>query len=445
MTGAWDAPGRRHEVVIIGAGQGGLAVGYCLSRLGIEHVVIERSSIASSWREHRWDSFHTVTPNWSIRLPGAEYAGGDPGGFMPRDELVRYFEHWAQCFDAPVRCGIEVRAVRPAGDGFEVVTDDGRYHARNVVVATSTYQTVHVPAVAARLPRRVRQLTSHDYKNPDMVQPGAVLVVGSGQTGGQIAEELREAGRQTFLCVGRAGRLPRRYRGRDCIEWQRDMGYLDRTPAMLERPEDRFRGDPHLSGKNGGHTISLHDFHRDGILLLGRLVGCEGERARFDGELHAQMRFADEFCDRIIEQFERHIADHRIDTPPPSAAELAGGPPADGRLPEVVRELDLAEAEIDTVIWATGYRFDFSWIEVPVVDETGYPVAPGGVSACPGLYFVGLNWMTWRKSGIIYGVGDDARSVAEDIGRRRSSGPAVRDPSRDAAIATSRTCPARSG
>ena len=231
------------------------------------------------------------------------------------------------------------------------MTDDGRYHARNVVVATSTYQTVHVPAVAARLPRRVRQLTSHDYKNPDMVPPGAVLVVGSGQTGGQIAEELREAGRQTFLSVGRAGRLPRRYRGRDCIEWQRDMGYLDRTPAMLERPEDRFRGDPHLSGKNGGHTISLHDFHRDGIRLLGRLVGCEGERARFDGELHAQMRFADEFCDRIIEQFERHIADHRIDAPPPSAAELAGGPPADGRLPEVVRELDLAEAEIDTVIW----------------------------------------------------------------------------------------------
>ena len=437
MTGAGGAPGRRHEVVIIGAGQGGLAVGYHLSRLGIEHVILERSSIASSWREHRWDSFCTVTPNWSIRLPGAEYTGGDPDGFMLRDELVRYFEHWARSFDAPVRCGIEARAVRPVGDdGFEVETDDGLYRSRNVVVATSTYQTVHIPAVAARLPRRLRQLTSHDYKHPRMVPPGAVLVVGSGQTGAQIAEEVHEAGRRTFLCVGRAGRLPRRYRGRDCIEWQRDMGYLDRTPAMLESPEDRFRGDPHLSGKDGGRTLSLHRFHRDGIRLLGRLVGCEGERARFDGELHAQMRFADAFSDRIVEQFERHIADHRFDAPPPTAEELAGGPPAGGRLPAVVRELDLAEAGIGAVIWATGYRFDFSWIEAPVLDEAGYPVAPGGVTACPGLYFTGLNWMTWRKSGIIYGAGDDARSVAGDIGRRRSSRPATQDPSPDGLIAT---------
>ena len=423
MTGAGDAPGRRHEVVIIGAGQGGLAVSHYLSRLGVEHVVIERSSIASSWREHRWDSFCTVTPNWSTRLPGAEYAGDDPDGFMGRDTLVRCFEDWARSFDAPVRCGIEARAVRPAGDGFEVVTDDGSYRAGSVVVATSTYQIVHVPAVAARLPRRVAQLTSHGYKHPRMVPPGAVLVVGSGQTGAQIAEEVHQAGRRTYLCVGRAGRLPRRYRGRDCIEWQRDMGYLDRTPAMLDNPRDRFRGDPHLSGKNGGRTLSLHHFHRDGIRLLGRLVDCRGERAEFDGELHAQMRFADAFSDRIVGQFERHIAEHRIDAPPPTAAERAGGPPRDGRLPEVVRELDMAEAGIGTVIWATGYRFDFSWIDAPVLDGAGYPVAPGGVTVCPGLYFVGLNWMTWRKSGIIYGAGDDARSVAADIDRRRRSRP----------------------
>ena len=414
---------RRHDVVVIGAGQGGLAVSCHLSRLGVEHVVIERSSIASSWREHRWDTFCTVTPNWSIRLPGAEYAGDDPDGFMHRDELVRYFERWARSFHAPVRCGIEARVVRPARAGFEVETDDGRYHARDVVVATSTYQSVHVPGVAARLPRRLRQLTPHEYKRPDAVPPGAVMVVGSGQTGAQIAEELHEAGRRTYLCVGRAGRLPRRYRGRDCIEWQRDMGYLDRTPDMLDRPGDRFRGDPHLSGKNRGHTISLHDFHRNGIRLLGRLVDCRGERARFDGELHAEMRFADRFCDRIVEQFERHIAEHRIDAPPPTAQELAGGPPLDGRRPEVVREIDLTEADIGTVIWATGYRYDFSWIEAPVLDDAGYPVAPGGVTACPGLHFVGLNWMTWRKSGILYGVGDDARSVAGAIERRRS-GPA---------------------
>ena len=424
MKGAAGAPGRRHEVVIIGAGQGGLAVSHCLSRLGGEHVVIERSSIASSWREHRWDSFCTVTPNWSIRLPGAEYAGDDPDGFMGRDALVRHFEAWARSFDAPVRCGIEARAVRPAGDGFEVVTDDGSYRAGSVVVATSTYQTVRVPAVAARVPRRLVQLTSHDYKHPRMVPTGAVLVVGSGQTGAQIAEEVHEAGRRTYLCVGRAGRLPRRYRGRDCIEWQRDMGYLDRTPAMLDSPGDRFRGDPHLSGRNGGRTLSLHRFHRDGIRLLGRLTGCRGERAEFDGELHAQMRFADAFSDRIVGQFERHIEERRIDAPPPTAAELDGGPPPHGRFPDVVRELDLAEAGVGTVIWATGYRYDFSWIDAPVLDGAGYPVAPGGITACPGLYFTGLNWMTWRKSGIIYGAGDDARSVAADIERRLRSQPA---------------------
>ena len=420
MTGAGPAPRRGHAVLIIGAGQGGLAVSYLLTRRGVEHVVIERSTIASSWRDHRWDSFCTVTPNWSIGLPGAQYAGDDPDGFLLRDDLVRHFEEWAQSFDAPVRCGVEARSVRSAGGGFEVETSDGRLRARNVVVATSTYQNPHVPAVSARLPRRLRQLTAHDYKSPGMLPPGAVLVVGSGQTGCQIAEELNETGRPTFLCVGRAGRLPRRYRGRDCIEWQRDMGYLDRTPAMLDSPEARFRGDPHLTGRNGGYTLSLHDFHRDGIRLFGRLVDCEGERARFDGGLHTEMRFADEFSDRLLEQFERHIAENRIEAPPPTPTELAGGPPEDGGLPEVVRELDLAGAEIGAVIWATGYRFDFSWIEAPVLDGAGYPVAPGGVSACPGLYFAGLNWMTRRKSGILYGVGDDARSVADDICRRIS-------------------------
>ena len=433
MTAAGSALARAHDALVIGAGQGGLAVSWFLTRAGIEHVVIERSSIASSWREHRWDSFCAVTPNWSIRLPGAEYAGDNPDGFLSRDELVGHFEAWARSFGAPVRCGIEARVVRPAGDGFEVGTSEGSFRARNVVVATSTYQNPHVPAVAARLPPRLEQLTPHEYKRPGTLPPGAVMVVGSGQTGCQIAEELHEAGREVFLCVGRAGRLPRRYRGRDCIEWQRDMGYLDRTPEMLDSPAARFRADPHLTGRNGGCTISLHDFHRRGIRLLGRLVGCEGERARFDGELHAEMRFADEFCCRIVEQFERHIADRGIDAPAPTAAELAGGPPEDGRRPEIVREIDLAAANVGAVVWATGYRFDFSWVDAAVLDDFGYPQAPGGVSACPGLCFVGLNWMTRRKSGILYGVGDDARSVAEHIVRRLSAPPPHRASAPEAA------------
>ena len=413
------AEGPHHEAVVIGAGQGGLAVSWFLARLGIGHVVLERSGIAASWRERRWDSFCTVTPNWSIALPGAAYAGEDPDGFLSRDELVRHFERWADSFDAPVRCGVEVLRVRRSGDGFAVETDAGCWRARNVVVATGTYQTPHIPPVAERLPGRLKQIAADDYKRPDMLPPGGVMVVGAGQTGCQIAEELHEAGRDVWLCVGRAGRLPRRWRGRDCIAWQRDMGYLDRTPAMLGSPGLRFRADPHLTGRNGGYTLSLHDFHRRGIRLLGRLADCDGERARLDGKLHDEMRFADAFAGRITAEFDRHIETQGIDAPPPTAGELAGGPPPDGAMPEIRRELDLAGAGIASVLWAAGYRHDFSWIEAPVLDGAGYPVAPGGVSACPGLYFAGLNWMTWRKSGILWGVGEDALSVARHLADRR--------------------------
>ena len=412
------ADGPHIDAVVIGAGQGGLATSRFLALAGIGHVVLERSSIASSWRERRWDSFCTVTPNWSIALPGAEYAGGDPDGFLSRDDLVRHFERWAESFGAPVRCGVEVRRVRPLDGGFEVETSDGVWRARNVVVATGTYQAPNVPAVSAKLPRRLKQLAADDYKRPGTLPPGGVLVVGAGQTGCQIAEELHGAGLNVWLCVGRAGRLPRRWRGRDCIAWQRDMGYLDRTPDMLESRALRFRADPHLTGRNGGYTLSLHDFHRRGVRLLGRLTGCDGERARFDDGLHDEMHFADDFADRITAAFDQHIREHGIDAPPPTPEELAGGPPADGTMPEILRELDLAAAGIGSVVWATGYRYDFSWIEAPVLDEAGYPAAPRGVSALPGLYFVGLNWMTWRKSGILWGVGDDAQSVARHLAGR---------------------------
>jgi putative flavoprotein involved in K+ transport len=242
-----------------------------------------------------------------------------------------------------------------------------------------------------------------------------VLVVGSGQTGAQIAEELNQAGRKTYLSVGGTGRLIRRYRGRDCIAWQKDMGLLDRTPDMLEDPAHRFRGDPHVSGKNGGHTLSLHDFHRDGITLLGHLVGVEGRALRFEDDLRANMAKTDAYADAFMASIDRHIDLSGLDTPPPTPEELSGGPPNDDWTIPSIRSLDLGSAGVSTVIWATGFKFDFSWIEGAVLDSFGYPVTDRGVTEVPGLYFTGLNWMHKRKSGILYGVDEDAAYLAERI------------------------------
>ena len=416
---------RRHDVVIIGAGQGGLSTSYYLTQKGISHIVLEQSAVGHGWRSNRWDSFTLVTPNWTIRLPGAEYDGDDPDGFMARDAFVAYLDRWSGSFDCPVRCGVTAQRLHGEPGGYVVETTAGLFRADNVVVATSTHQTPRVPALAGDLPGRVFQLVPNDYKNPDQLPPGGVLVVGSAQTGCQIAEELNAAGRDTFLCVGRAGRLPRRYRGKDCVHWQRLMGFLDRTPDMLDDPSDRFRGDPHVSGKSGGHTLSLHTMQRDGITLLGHLAGIEGECVRLAGDLRENMEFADAYADRFYGQVDEYIGASGIDAPAPTAAELAGtAPSADWRVP-IVQSLDLAAAGINTVIWAIGFDYDFGWIAFPVFDDAGYPATRRGATDQPGLYFMGLNWLYRRKSGILYGVGDDAAHVADHISRRVSPATAI--------------------
>jgi putative flavoprotein involved in K+ transport len=404
------------DVVIIGAGQAGLATSYELTRRGREHVVLERGRIGQAWRAERWDSFCLVTPNWTITLPGASYEGSDPGGFMLRDDFVRHLEGWAEGFGAPIRAGVAVRRVAPAPQGFRLETSDGAIAARNVVVATSTYQAPRLPSFAAQLPAHVAQRNAATYRNPHELPAGAAMVVGSGQTGCQIAEEINASGRRTYLCVGKAGRLPRRYRGRDCLEWQRDMGYLERTPDMLESPAHRFRGDPHLSGRNGGHTISLHNFHRDGITLLGSLQRIERGRAHFAADLANNMRAADDFARNIMGLMDAHIERAGVKAPPPSPAELDGEPKPGWRAP-AIEQLDLDAANITSVVWATGFRFDFSWIEVPVLDSFGYPLTRGSATTVAGLHFMGLNWMHKRKSGIIYGVGEDAAACAERLCR----------------------------
>ena len=408
-----------HDVIIIGAGQAGLATSYFLRRMGVDHLILERGRIAESWRTKRWDSFTLVTPNWTVQLPGAAYDGPEPDGFISGTAFIDHMERWAASFDAPVRESVTVTRLSAGGPRrFRIDTSAGAHDADVVVVATSTYQTPRVPALAPQLPDHLLQVTADAYRHPEALPAGGVLVVGSGQTGCQIAEELNEVWRHTYLCVGKAGRLPRRYRGRDCLYWQDKMGTLDRSPDMLKNAAQRFRGDPHLSGKAGGRTLSLHDFQRNGITLLGSLANVTGSTIQLAANLRANMKAADAFAEQFMVAVDAYIAHAGIAAPPPTAKELAGGPQAPDWSIEQISSLDLTTAGIATVVWATGFQFDFSWIDFPVRDDFGYPLTDRGATAVEGLYFMGLNWMVNRKSGIIYGVGDDASHVARHIADR---------------------------
>lgn len=402
------------DVVIVGAGQGGLSVSYHLCKAGVDHIVLDRGGIAHAW-ETRWDSFCLVTPNWTINLPGRRYDGEDPDGFMPRDTFVRYMKDWADGFGAPVAGRAEVTRVRWTDGRFRIQCKSGSIEARNVVVATATYQSPKVPSVAGDILHDIRQLHAEDYRNCSQAPEGAVLVVGSGQTGCQIVEDFLRAGYSTYLCVSRTGRLPRRYRGRDCIAWQDDLGLLDRTPDMLDTPAQRFAGDPHLTGRDGGSTVSLHDFRRRGVTLLGRLEAVSGTVARFRDDLGRNLDYADAYASNFMKTVDDYVEATGAHAPPPTAAELFGGPDEDGSRIRAPESLDLDEAGITTVVWATGFGFDFSWIEGIATDAFGYPVTDRGKCTFPGLYFCGLNWMTRRKSGILFGVGDDAQEVSRDI------------------------------
>ena len=267
---------QRIETVIIGGGQAGLSASHYLKQHNRDHLVLEKSSIPGTvWKDQRWDSFTLVTPNWAFQLAGAEYHGSDPNGFMPRDEIVRRFEDYVSEQDLPIHYGIEVNSVAPLDDNFLVAAGDTSFISRNVIIATGLFQKPKVPSFTAGFPPEVLQIGASDYRRPDALPPGSVLVIGSGQSGCQIAEELNDSGRKVYLSIGRAGRFPRRYRGRDGFEWADVTGFINRTPAMLPSPAARFGANPHLTGKNGGHSINLHQFYKDGIALLGHLSGIQ--------------------------------------------------------------------------------------------------------------------------------------------------------------------------
>lgn len=404
------------NTIVIGGGQAGLSTSWYLKKAGREHVVLDRGNIGDTWRR-RWDSFCLVTPNWCCKLPGFPYDGDDPDGFMLRDEIVDYIERFAASFDPPYREFIEVHRMGASNDvgRFCLETSDGEYRADNLIVAVGTHQHPNIPKWDRQLPADINRLHTREYRSPEKIRDGAILVVGSGQSGCQVVEDLLGAGRDVHLCVGNAGRIPRRYRGRDILEWDEVTGYFDLTVDQHPKGfEIRFLPHPHFTGRDGGHTIDLRQMALDGVHLHGRLLDVEGPTASFGEDLADSLNRIDKTCADNLSDIDEFIVKHCIDAPESDLVPIAWHP---GSQPPT---LDLREANITTVIYATGFHFDFGWIDLPVFDERGYPRYERGVTEIPGLYFVGLHWMHTQGSGLFYGVGRDAEHI---VGHLNRAGP----------------------
>ena len=409
----------RLNVAVIGAGQAGLSASHELRCRGVDHIVLDRSLVPGGRWPDRWESFCLVTINENCRLPGFPYDGDDPEGFMARDEIAAYLERYAKSFDAPIEYGVDVRSITP-GTGTErwvLSTSAGVLCATAVVVATGPFQQPKVPPWAAGLPSGIAQLHSEHYVNPSELPEGPVLVVGTGQSGVQIAEELHEAGRQVYLGVSRCGRRPRRYRGRDIHAWVALMrrhaiahGAL-RTVGDLESPRDRFTCNPHLSGRNGGHEIDLRRLAGAGVVLLGRPSGVRGTTVLLDHDLMYNLEHADAAAAQSRRAVDEFVIASGIDAPEEETT-------VDAALPEppVRSELDLEEAQVATVVWATGYRLDFSWIDAPgLCDPYGYPWNRRGITPHAGLAFLGLPWLHTEASSLLLGMEDDAPYLIEQL------------------------------
>lgn len=407
------------ETIIIGGGQAGLVVSYYLTQNHRRHIVLEQAAAAvDAWRNRRWDSFTLNTPNWQSALPGAERPGSGPDGFLSREEIVSYFEDYVQRFRLPVHYNVRVESVEQnqTGTSYVVQTSSGLFEARNVVIATGLHQFPSIPSFSAYLPSSIKQIHSDHYRNPQSLPLGSVLVVGSAQSGAQIAEELNQAGRRVYLSTSRAGRVPRRYRGKDANLWQHEMGFYERTVDQLPSPKAKFASKPQISGKDGGHTISLHQFARDGIVLLGRAQAVRGSHLILAPDLKDNLARADKFEADFVKRVDEFIEANQIDAPEETLPDLR-----DGYQSTDPPELDLRAANITTVIWATGYKFDFSLVHLPILDSDGYPIQRRGVTAFPGLYFVGLPWLHNAKSGLIFGLAEDAARIAATIVERTPS------------------------
>jgi putative flavoprotein involved in K+ transport len=399
------------ETVIIGGGQAGLALSYYLTRQGRTHLVLEQGRVGETWRSGRWDSFTLNTPNWMTQLPGFAYQDDDPDGFLPREDIVGYLEQYAASFHAPLQCGVRVTVVRQqaGGDGYLVEAEEMTVKARNVVLATGAYPKPKLPTASVGLSVDICQMHTSEYRNAQVLPSGAVLVVGTGQSGCQIAEDLYESGRQVYLSTSSCGRAPRRYRGKDTAWWLTGLGFFDRTPDQLPSPTAKFECAPHISGNHGGE-INLRKFARQGMILLGRVQAAQGKQIILAPDLEENLARADAFERQIRQGIDEYITKTGMEVEANKTIEETLSNGATSAKP--ILTLDLQSAGISTIIWASGYQLDFGWVKIPVFDEVGYPVHQRGVTAFPGLYFLGLPWLYKRKSSLLYGVGEDAAFIA---------------------------------
>lgn len=399
------------SVVVIGGGQAGLATSYELTSRGVEHVVLERGHVGQTWRD-RWDSFCLVTPNWSVQLPGAVYDGDEPDGYMPRDELVAYLEAWATRFGAPVLEGVEVTSIAKPDGSFVVETSADEIRADDVVLATGAYQRAYLPPGAATLPEGLLAIDVTSYTNEATLPAGAVLVVGSGQTGCQLAEEFHQAGREVFLSCGRAPWVARRIHGRDVVWWAVESGFLDQSVEALPEPSARLWANLQATGHGGGHDLNVRVLRDQGVTLVGRFLGAEGGRVRFAGDLGESVAWGDQANQQfmgLVRKTAAELAMEAPDTPPP--------PPFDAAAPG---EVDVAR--FGAVVFTGGFRPDYrSWLPWDdAFDDIGFPIHHEGSSTVvPGLHFVGVHFLRKRKSSLLCGVGEDAAILADTIATGR--------------------------